>query len=173
MIRVKLAKSAMEHEEGMNHLWIQLDPIGDVQNAKIQIKLPAGVHRHLNLNGFTEMESGEIIIDDPLTVVNVLIEIFTREPIRLGEKTIIIALTYRVKEGYPSRIEHFFPLNIVDEDEIDNVSIDEEVVNKLKLLKQYDNSFCGSKFIEYTPMKILRIDPNHCSDLEKKYRIEY
>jgi hypothetical protein len=81
MIRVKLAKSVMENEEGMNHLWVQLSPIGEVQDAKIQIFMPTGVHRHLNLNGIREMESGEIAINDPLKEVNILIEIFTREPI--------------------------------------------------------------------------------------------
>lgn len=39
MIAVRTAKSRIKHQEGMNHLWIQLQPIGDVKNARLQIIL--------------------------------------------------------------------------------------------------------------------------------------
>lgn len=93
MIKVLLAKSAIENEEGMNHLWIQLAPAaGSVKNARIQVSLPSGIHRLRNLSGFDEEQTGEILIINPQVINDVVIEIFTREPITYGEKTITVAL---------------------------------------------------------------------------------
>lgn len=58
MIQVRYAKSAIENEEGMNHLWLQITPLGSVQNARVQITLPAGLHRMRNLNGTDEDNAG-------------------------------------------------------------------------------------------------------------------
>lgn len=40
MLDIKLAKSKMENEEGMNHLWVQLFQDEKCQKSEIQIRLP-------------------------------------------------------------------------------------------------------------------------------------
>jgi hypothetical protein len=172
MIKVRIAKSLLENEEGMNHLWIQLAPIGNVTNARFQITLPSGIHRLRNINNLFEDQSGEILIDDPLNSNDIFLEIFTREPVSISEKTIIFALSYNDGIGNNSRMEHFVSLKIVSEDEMDNVIIDDEVINKIKELQQFNDGCDNQERIEFLPVKILRLDPNQCSDLEKKYRIE-
>jgi hypothetical protein len=172
MIRVRLAKSMLENEEGINHLWVQLSPIGDVENARVQIILPSGIHRLRNINNLFEDQSGEILIDDPKSPNDIFIEIFTRERVRYGERTVIFSLSYNENTGNIRRIEHFVSLKIVEEDEMDNVIIDDEVVNKIKDLKQLNDGCDNQEHIEYLPVKLLKLDPNHISDLEKKYRIE-
>jgi hypothetical protein len=76
----------MENEEGMNHLWIQVAPIGHVDNVRMQITLPTGIHRLNNLSGYHETDFQEIEIPNPLLENNVVVEIFTRDPIMSERK---------------------------------------------------------------------------------------
>ncbi|MFD1907514.1 hypothetical protein ACFSQ7_31510 [Paenibacillus rhizoplanae] len=62
----------------MIHLWLQIAPPGGVQNARLQLILPAGLHRSPNLNGAVEDSSGRIWIDDTQSVTDLYVEIFTR-----------------------------------------------------------------------------------------------
>ncbi|MDQ0897457.1 hypothetical protein [Paenibacillus sp. V4I7] len=172
MIKVRYAKSAIENEEGMNHLWIQLAPVGQVGKAHIQLSLPAGIHRVRNLSGFDEDQTGEIFIHNPRYVSDVFIEVFTREPVSCGEKTITVAFCYNDENGSVTRVEHFIRLMVVTDEEIDNAFIDEEVVSKIKELQQQNEGSKVQDSIEYAPTKFIRIDPNHLSEWEKKYRIE-
>lgn len=170
--KVKLAKSFLEHEEGLNHLWIQLAAVGDVRKARIQLALPAGIHRLPNLNGYAEDQEAQILLDNPKQSTDLLIEIFTREPISCGEKTIQITLSYLEQEGTPICIEHKVSLTIANEEEIDDAGIDEEVVNKVKELRQRNAAIDIHEFREYPQPKLLRIDPAACSEWEKKYRVD-
>jgi hypothetical protein len=172
MIIVLLAKSSIENEEGMNHLWIQLAPVGPFGNARIQISLPSGIHRLRNLTGFEEEQTGEIIIHNPRIANDIVIEIFTREPVTSGEKTISVAFCYNDGNGRITRIEHFVPLKVVPEEEIDDAIIDEVVVSKIKELQLQHEASQVQEFIEYAPPKIIRIDSSQASEWEKKYRIE-
>ncbi|MCR8645898.1 hypothetical protein NV379_24975 [Paenibacillus sp. N1-5-1-14] len=172
MIKVRHAKTTIENEEGMNHLWIQIAPIGQVDNVRIQISLPIGIHRTRNLNGFDEDSTGEISILNPRIANDIYIEIFTREPVTCGEKTINVAFCYKDEVGRVTRVEHFVTLMVVSEEEIDSISTDEEVVGKIKELRQQFGSSDVQEYIEHTPTKIIRIDPKHVSEWEKKYRIE-
>ncbi|MFC5406302.1 hypothetical protein [Cohnella soli] len=171
MIKVRHAKTAIENEEGMNHLWIQIAPIGQVENVRIQISLPIGIHRTRSVNGVDEDSTGEIFILNPRVANDVFIEIFTREPVTCEKKTINVAISYKDEVGRVTRVEHFVPLMVVSEEEIDSISTDEEVVEKIKELRQQFESSDAQEYIELTPMKIIRIE-HHISEWEKKYRIE-
>jgi hypothetical protein len=172
MIKSRFMKPVMENEEGMNHLWIQLAPIGSADNLIVQIFLPIGLYRNKNFSGFNETEAMEIQITNPLITNDIIIELFTREQVVSGEKTIIVTLTYH-ENGKFNRIEHFIPLKILPEDEIEEILVDEAVLQKVKELKQGQIIEQDKEFVVYSPTHILRIDPNKLSDLEKKYRIDF
>ncbi|ANE47743.1 hypothetical protein SY83_17270 [Paenibacillus swuensis] len=172
MIKVLLAKSAIENEEGMNHMWIQLASARVVKHARLQLLLPTGIYRLRNLNGYYEEQTGEILIVNPEMENDVVIEIFTREPIPSGEKTISVALCYNDENGRFTRIEHFIPLDVVPEEKMDKVVIDDVVVNKIKELQQHNENSAENEFMDYSQTKIIRIDSSQISKWEKKYRIE-
>ncbi|WP_199615272.1 hypothetical protein [Paenibacillus alkalitolerans] len=174
MIKVRCAKSAIENEEGMNHLWVQLTPIAQATGtARVQLTLPTGLHRLPNLNGFEEDDTGEVLIHNPRIASELFIEIFTRELVSCGEKTITVALCYKYGNGCVTRVEHFVPMKVVMEEEIENAAVDEEVVRKIKELQQLQNVDDNLQDItDYTPAKLIRMDPNQLSEWERKYRIE-
>ncbi|TXK85260.1 hypothetical protein [Paenibacillus sp. N3.4] len=172
MIKARLAKSILEHEEGMNHLWIQFASIGEVKNAQIKIVLPAGVHRAPNLSHYKENGLGDILIAEPQLSHDILIEFFTCEPVSCGKETISIILAYTDKEGQSIRIENTIHFRIVVEEDTDEIQIDEKVVNKIKQLKAGLDESCPTDRIDYTPMKVFKIDPHPSSELEKKYRVD-
>jgi len=172
MIKVLYAKSAIENEEGLNHLWIHLAAVGQVENVRLQLSLPVGIHRLRNLNGFREEQTGEIVIPNPRITNDIFIEIFTRELVTCGEKSISVAFCFNDEQGRVTRIEQFIPLKIIPEEEIDAVIVDEAVVNKIKDLRQQYEDPVVEEFIEYLPPKLIRIDSSHASEWEKKYRIE-
>jgi hypothetical protein len=172
MIKTRFTKSAMENEEGMNHLWIQVTPIGHVENVRIQITLPAGIHRLNNLSSYHETDFQEIEIPNPLIENNVVVEMFTRDPVMSGEKTIIVAVIYKERDNKHTRVEHYVPLSVVSEEEIDSLIIDEEAVDFIKELLKQQHRDNHQEFIDYSQPKIIRIESNKYSDLEKKYRIE-
>lgn len=171
MIKTRFTKSLMENEEGTNHLWIQISPLGPVKEPRVQILLPAGLHRLNNLSGYPETTTQEIELSNPLLTSNVVIELFTRDAIRSGEITIIVALSYKQSEGKLNRIEHFVPLNVVSEDEIDSLFVDEEAVHFIKELVKPQTD-ADKQVYDHTQNKVLRLGPNKYAGLEKKYRIE-
>lgn len=172
MISVRGAKSKLECQEGMNHLWVRLQPIGDVENARIQIILPFGLFRGRNLNNFYENEAGELIIYEPNISDDFFIEIYTREPVSCGSKTIVFILSYNDNNGDFNRMEHFVPIEIVEEDEMNDVCLDEEVITRVKELQLCHEGGNTQNLNGYSASKIIHIDPEKCSDLEKKYRID-
>lgn len=172
MITVRSAKSKIEHQEGLNHLWLQLQPIGHVTNARLQIVLPAGVFRRRNMSNFYENDAGEIVIYQPDVADDLIIEIYTQEPVRSGTKTILFVLSFEDANGTFNRLEHFVPIEVVHDDEMDDISTDEEVVKKIMELRPYSDGDKNGDVSEYYRSKTLRIDPGPYSDLEKKYRIE-
>lgn len=153
MLDIKLAKSKMENEEGMNHLWIQLlhDEKAQSQKSEIQIQLPEGISRSNNLNGFVENERGHIVVNAPYQ--DVIVEIFTQDAIQCGEMTIVVSL--------------LTPETTVSQE----ISI--QVVERVKELSNaappYD---AGTDIISIQP-RILEKRDNEFSYLEKKYRVDY
>ncbi|NIK76816.1 hypothetical protein FHS15_001941 [Paenibacillus castaneae] len=172
MISVRKAKSKLENHEGMNHLWIQLHPIGDAQNVRVQIKLPPGLYRRRNLSSFFEDDAGEIVIYEPNKTDAFFIEIYTSEPVSCGSKTIVISLSYNDVNGDFIRLEHAVGMEIVEEDEMNDVCIDDEVVRLVKELQLYNEQNNNPYMNDSSLSKPLIIDPEPCSDLEKKYRID-
>ncbi|AIQ62570.1 hypothetical protein PSTEL_05105 [Paenibacillus stellifer] len=168
MLDIKLAKSKMENEEGMNHLWIQLlqDEKTQPQKSEIQIRLPKGIYRSNNLNGFVENEREHIVVDAPDQ--DVIVEIFTQDAIQCGEMTIVVSLLTA-----ETTVSQEISIQIVEEDEMDRVEIDEQVVERIKELRNtappYD---AGTDIISIRP-RILEKRDNEFSYLEKKYRVDY
>jgi hypothetical protein len=174
MMKIRLAKSVLEHEEGMTHLWIQwAKPNRRFLIAKIRIILPAGVHRLRNMNGWREDSAGDILIGDVSAAADVFVEVFTREPVAPGEKSVIIELSFREEEGSFCRLEQHVPLTIVSEDDIEDAAIDEEVVEKWKELRQsiVESDNTHYFYTDCTPAKVVWMDRKE-SEWEKKYRIE-
>lgn len=122
-LEMKLAKSMMEHEEGMNHLWIQIIRDGNTTDKplELQIHLPDGVYRSVNLNGYAEIEQKRTVLGPHDT--EVLFEIYTEEAIPCGEA--IIQVTLYSDERV---ITQDIALQLVTEEEMDQVQIDEHVL---------------------------------------------
>ncbi|ETT48475.1 MULTISPECIES: hypothetical protein [unclassified Paenibacillus] len=174
MIQVRPAKSALENEEGMNHLWLQIVPPGVAQNISLQLILPAGLHRSPNLNGAVEDSSGRIWINHTQSVTDLYIEIFTREPIPCGEYSLAAELSYTYDNGVFTTEREDIPLLVVSEEEAAQIRTDEEVVRRIKELRFLPDGggANSSTSIEYTPAKLIRLDSSHISEWEKKYRVE-
>ncbi|KHL92035.1 hypothetical protein QW71_31570 [Paenibacillus sp. IHB B 3415] len=172
MIQVRYAKSAIENAEGMNHLWLQIAPLGSVQNARVQITLPAGLHRVCNLNGADEDNAGVISVLEPLVVTDLFIEIFTLEPIPCGMHYITVELSYKDYVGSGTSIRQEIPLIVVPEEKSGDIDTDEEVVRRIKELQLLPGSGEMNEDNEYPPVKLIRIDSSNVSEWEKKYRVE-
>lgn len=169
MLEIKLAKSLMEIEEGMNHLWIQIlrDEKVESQKSELHIQLPNGVYRSRNLNGYAENEREQIVLE--VQDKEVMIEIFTQDAIACGEVTISVAL-YSNENSISKEI----PIHLVDENEMDMVEIDEQVVERIKELSNTNNPPNNEETnIVFIQPKVLETRDNEFSDLEKKYRVDY
>lgn len=168
MLDIKLAKSKMENEEGMNHLWVQFfrDEKGEPQKSEIQIRLPKGIYRSHNLNGFVENEQEHIVVD--ALYQDVIMEIFTQNSIQCGEMTIVVSLLTA-----ETTVSKEISIQVVEEDEMDMVEIDEQVVERIKELSNATSPYDeGTNNVSIQP-RILEKRDNEFSYLEKKYRIDY
>lgn len=175
MITIRSAKSKLEHAEGMNHLLVRFDLIGEVTAARIGIVLPQGISRSSNLSRFYENDKGEIVIYRPDRADEFIITIYTDEPISCGNKPIVVALIYKDKQGNEHRVEYVYRMEVALEEQMDDVLIDEEVVAKvceLRLIQRNEGEGDDSTDDDYTTAKPILIAPGPYSDLEKKYRIE-
>ncbi|MNJ44768.1 hypothetical protein D3C77_398340 [compost metagenome] len=168
MLDIKLAKSKMENEEGMNHLWIHIhkDKTFGRHMSELQIRLPKGIHRSHNLSGFVENERAHIVVD--ALGQDVIIEIFTQDAIQCGEKTIVVSLLTA-----ETTVSKEISIHVVEEDEMDMVEIDEQVVERTKELSNADPPYDEVTNIVSIPPRILEIKDNEFSYLEKKYRVDY
>lgn len=176
MMKIKLAKSLMENEEGTNHLWIKIPTIDPLtaKHIQISIRLPKGVYRLNNLNGYYENKYGTIFIDDFSKEHDLIVEIFTQEQISCKEGIISVDLKYKDNQVQEGKISHCIHLSFVSEDEMDYVVIDEEVTDRVKQLLNRPNDDEISQEMEFvmiTP-KIQNVS-NQISNLEKKYRIDF
>ncbi|OBR65244.1 hypothetical protein A7K91_19860 [Paenibacillus oryzae] len=167
MLDLKLAKSRMENEEGMNHLWIQLFRDEKIaEKSEIQIRLPEGIYRSPNLNGYVENAREHIVIDG--FDRDVIIELFTQEAVPCGERSIEVSL---LTAG--TTISKEISIPIVLEDDMDRVEIDEQVVERVKELSNAGPAFDMETTMVNISPRILKKSENEYSYLEKKYRIDY
>jgi hypothetical protein len=171
IIITRFTKSIIENEEGMNHLWIQLPPLGQVEDVSVHITLPTGIHRLHNQTGYYENDIQEIIIPNCLIDNHIVVELFTRDPIQCGERSIIVSVTYKENSKH-IRIEHDVALRVESGEGLDSLTVDEEAVEFIKQLTQQQHMGGQQEFMDYSRNKIIRFDANTYSDLEKKYRIE-
>ncbi|MHA6529068.1 hypothetical protein [Paenibacillus sp. BAC0078] len=175
----RFAKSFLENEEGINHLWIRIGPINDVEHASVRLQLPQGVYWDGNAgNCFTDAE-GQIVLDQPQYSNELLLEIYTVQPIGCGETELDIIVSCRMKSGEDRESVRIVPLRIVDADsaEAEQAIIDEEVVSKVKEQRhrfkaQHPADHGDSGMLDCTPGKLIRYDPCYRSELEKQYRVE-
>lgn len=173
MITIRLAKSILEHEEGMNHMWVQIAPLGEVEHATLQVLLPAGIHLANSISQhYTQDSSGRIIIDKPNLSHDILLEIYTLEPINCGELTITCVLALIDKGGESYSHSFAASITVTDDEEVGNIQIDEEVVRRVKEQGQYKGNDSKDSILDCTPAKIIRYDSHYCSELEKQYRVE-
>ncbi len=167
MLDIRVAKSRMENEEGMNHLWIQLAPDAKkTAKSEIRIRLPEGIYRTPNLNGYVENAREHIVVDS--FDRDVIIELFTQEAIPCGKRSIEISL---LTAG--TTVSKEISIQIVQEDDMNMVEIDEQVVERVKELSNAGPACDMETTMVNIPPGILKKSENEYSYLEKKYRIDY
>lgn len=166
MLDIQFAKSKMENEEGMNHLWIQLHPEDLTQTPEIKIQLPEGMYRSKNLNGLVENDQGHIVVEAPYQ--DVIIEIFTQDAVSCGERTIVVSLLTS-----ETTVHQHISVQVVPEEEMDTAEINQHVVERIKALSNasptHDDDDDVSNIV-YPQPKIMEQRMSH---LEKNYRIDY
>jgi len=132
MIKLAVAKSVMEKEEGMNHLCITFERSQvKVTNITIDIQLPEGLFKTTNLNGYRENRQGQIevkhIDDEPL-----LIELSTEEAVLYPQAEIAVAVTYRDECLHIQQERHSLMIKFTDEDLIGDSFLNHEISAKVK-----------------------------------------
>ncbi|MFD1360693.1 hypothetical protein [Lentibacillus salinarum] len=133
MINVTLAKSKMIKEEGTNYLWIQIDTSFPF---KIDVQLPKGINRKLNLNGYPEGDHGTIYVNN-FQQNDVLIELFTEPGVTANEGTIILTVTKET--AYSKTHIKAVPFKIANpEDPSDLVFTEPSFINRLKSLQEHN-----------------------------------
>lgn len=126
MLKASLAKSKMVNEEGTNHLWVQIDTSFPIN---IEVRLPKGVNRKPNLNGYPEDDHGTIRVKNS-EQNDLLIELFTEPSAMATEGTIVITAS---KESNQSKTYiKAIPLKIASPDDIGDIFLDHLVINRLK-----------------------------------------
>lgn len=178
-IEVRLAKSVLENEEGMNHLWVHLEPLGGVKQAVLELRLPEGIHWDGKAKGYPQDTRGRVIIEQPEMPNDLLMGIYTIQPIDCGSVSLSIHVSFIDHSGMEICNTLLVPLSIVDAEGVDEekVEIDEEVVRRVKeqaltepTSTHPDGSECG--MLDCSLPKLIRYDPHYRSELEEKYRVE-
>jgi len=174
-LNVRLAKSIMEQEEGMNHLWIQLfiADFSTTEKAEIGIQLPSGLYRASNLNGYEETESKGIILDLSQDK-DVLFELYTQSAVSCGEAPVVISIKYLDNRKRRKEISENIVIRFVSEEEMDALDIDQKVIERLMEL---GNGAAGmpkpdDDFVNLRP-RTYEIINNEYAYLEKRYRVDY
>ena len=170
MLDIRLAKSRMENEEGLNHLWVLINPISSstLKHATLTIHLPDQVHRLENLNGYFEDEEGSILLGSICDEQNIFIEFYTQQEVPCEKTKIGVHLVYQDSQNQTKEMISSIPLHLVTENEMDDVKIDKDVITQLKKLNE---TITEKKYVE-TPIKTQYVS-NQISQLEKRYRIDY
>lgn len=175
MIVARLAKQVMEHEEGMNHLWvrIELPRAGSITDVRLTVDLPEGVHRSPNLNGCPETDRGAILLGDSPEDHDVFLELYTEEAAACGRTELRIAMEYKDGETEVRAVQSI-SLELKAEDDKEDWPIDEEVVDRVKALQCRLQDRAAEPAREFVILPtIIRQRSGDFADWEKKYRIDY
>ncbi|MCP1305732.1 hypothetical protein [Paenibacillus tyrfis] len=175
MITARLAKQAMEHEEGMNHLWVrfELPQAGSITDIRLTLDLPQGVHRSTNLNGCPETDCGVILLGDSPEDHDVFLELYTEEAAACGRKELGIAVEYKDGETEVRAVQSI-SLELKAEDDAEDWPVDEEVIERIKALQCRLQDRAAEREREFVILPpIVRQRSGDFADWEKKYRIDY
>ncbi|RKN86552.1 hypothetical protein [Paenibacillus ginsengarvi] len=173
MMMCKLAKSVMENEEGLNHLLIKWGERSGDGLVRVRIRLPEGIYRKPNLSGYPETNSGDIVVAYGSKARQIVVELYTSEPIDAGMKTVVIEAAFESEDGLLNWRQHAVSFEARLEDKMEDAEVDPEVAEVVKRLQPCQASDPDYRFEKLTPLKPIRIAPLQLSDLEKKYRIDY
>jgi hypothetical protein len=175
-IGVRLAKSVLENEEGMNHLWVHLEPLDGVKQAVLELQLPAGIQWDGKASAYPQDTSGRVIIEQPEMPNDFLLGIYTVRAMDCGMVNLSIHVSCIDHSGMKRSKSVIVPLTIVDAEGVDEetVEIDEEVVRRVKeqALTEAASTHPDGGILDCTLPKLIRYDPHYRSELEEKYRVE-
>lgn len=178
VIDVRLAKAVLENEEGMNHLWIHLEPLGVGTEAALELLLPPGVYWDKEAYGLPTDNKGRIVLNEPDRAYDLVLGIYTEQPICCSTTSLDIVLTLKDDRRFVSSHCSTVPLRIVDGEWLEGnaVEMDEEVVRRVKEREacktgRSDKSDKDSELLDCSPVKLIRYDPHYRSVLEEKYRV--
>lgn len=179
VIEVRLAKAVLENEEGINHLWVHLESLGGGTEAALELLLPPGVYWDKEADGRPTDNLGRIVLDEQDRAYDLVLGIYTEQPISCSTTSLNIVLTFRDDRGFVRSHSVTVPLRIVDGEwlETNPVQMDEEVVRRVKEREarktgRSDNrGKDSSDILHCSPDKLIRYDPHYRSVLEEKYRV--
>lgn len=175
-LEIRFTKSYLEHEEGMNHLWIRLAPLIGVKHAEVRLQLPKGIYWNEAAGEYPVGADGQIILESLHSPSELLLEIYTLQPIGCGMTE--LRITVSCVEGSGEEWEHSYavPLMISDEEEAGQPTVDDEIVRKVKERysrnTQHPDHHGNKELLDCTPGRQIRYNPHYQSELEKKYRVE-
>ncbi|WP_088833185.1 hypothetical protein [Paenibacillus tyrfis] len=175
MIVARLAKQAMEHEEGMNHLWVRFDlpQAGSITDVRLAVDLPLGVHRSPNLNGYPETDLCIILLGNSPEDHDVFLELYTEEAAACGRAELGIVVEYKDGETEVRAVQGI-SLELKAEDDAEDWPVDEEVVERVKALQCRLQDRAAERAREFVIVPpIVRPRSGYFEDWEKKYRIDY
>ncbi len=175
MIAARLAKQAMEHEEGMNHLWVrfELPHAGSIKDVRLTLDLPPGLHRTPNLNGYPETDRGVILLGDSPEDHDVFLELYTEEAAACGRAKLEIVVECKDGETEIRAVQSLF-LEFKAEDDAEDWPVDEEVVERVKALQCRLQDKAAEKEREFVILPpIVRQRSGDFEEWEKKYRVDY
>ncbi|MCK9859574.1 hypothetical protein [Paenibacillus sp. ATY16] len=170
-IEYRLAKSMIENEEGLNHLWIRLAEVdqSEITDIQINVGMPEGIFRLPNLNHHNEDEAGTIVL---AKTDDLMLEIYTTNPIACGDHAITVDIVFMDWQKHRCMQSASIPIRVVLADEMETVEIDNEVVNRVTQLaiKQASNELDEFEVIGIRPNRLTL--NNEYSFLEQKYRVD-
>lgn len=175
-LMLKVAKSVMEKEEGMNHLWVQLDSptiLVGAEKAELTIDLPNGLYRAPNLNGHVESAANEILLDLSLER-DVLVELYTEAAVDYDEARIVVALRFKDAAGDDLTCTEEIVIRFAADEEVEEtVTLDMQVIERVKELGSRTTGEQGAKdeFVILQPS--VYAHKNKYDYLVEKYRIDY
>lgn len=175
MLNLRMAKAKMEHEDGMNHLWIQLlsEEFATIEKAEVSIKLPSGLYRTPNLNGYVENETDCIVLNLSHDT-DILLELYTQSAVDFEEARVVVTLRFKDIENQWRGLNKDITVRFVTEEELEEtLELDLQVIERVKELRNLAvNESNSDELFIVQPRKYEHRD-NEYAYLEKKYRVEF
>ncbi|MGY4762894.1 hypothetical protein ACVNS2_25245 [Paenibacillus caseinilyticus] len=176
MMELKWAKRVMEHEEGMNHLWISLGDLPEGSQVEVEVECPAGFYRAPNLNGYPESADGTVRISSTEGAVrDVVYEVGVRGGVSYESAEFRIRVRCTALDGHRSERECLTRVGLSREEAFDPM-LDEEVVVRVASLLTPPAAIPEEETAERDPWPCVTVPPvirtAELSEWEQKYRID-